>query len=633
MFEMCKKKKLVQKKTTNLKASFLNILLCHIENHVLEAMLEFFGDPEICVKCFDGVMLLKGKDYDLQKCEAFILEKLKIKIKLDIKPFNNFLPIPEDIPKYRDIELKYFSQHDEFTKREFTLAEAIEWANNAIKKVGKVFYIRKKKHQKFGDHLEAYDIFSPMKRSALLTELKINCEILNPDYDPELERWWKSLDKKEQKEFEPKPNPLALKKNLYTTLGDSYKHVIRGTKSGFLDEMLEKRKLRKYDDVTYLPFLTHDKTPQNEFNLFTGFPLAKYQDEVKVDRFLESKVYKHLTEEMLGDDPGEINHYWDFIADMIQDPTTIKETFHLFYSEPGCGKGTCVIKFLQHLLGDANVYKVDDHKKYLEKRFNADSVFKILKIWEEVPEGGTVYRRYDIIKDEVSKTTESFEPKGVDPITVPHFSRHIFTSNHKTGPVYIEKGERRCTAHDVKGTYHKNYAHFKILTNEDLEDIEFCKSAFKFFAERKYDTMNVRKPYTNAYKESLKLDCLPNGLKFLIDITLDKFDDIVSGEKTISVKRFNNEYKIFCQRNGSKHNLNTMRTQLRKINFNQFKTSARIKEGDEDPKKRKCYRFSPKDVQNAIRKYLDNPGYQLDFGVATEVIDERDLIQPSWSEY
>jgi hypothetical protein len=630
MFEECKKKKLVQKKTTNLKASFLNILLCHIENHVLEAMLEFFGDPEICVKCFDGVMLLKDKEYDLRKCEAFILEKLKIKIKLDIKPFNNFLPIPDNIPKYRDIELKYFSQYIEFTKREFTLAEAKEWANNAIKIVDDVFYTRKKKHQKFGDHLEEYDIFSLKTRCKLFNKLKINCKILNPDHNPQLATWWSRLDKKEQKKFEPKPDPLALKKYLYTTLGESYRDVDEGTKTGFIGSMLKFGKLKEYTDVTYHPFLIKDSSPQNEFNLFTGFPLAKYRDKVKVDRFLESKVYKHLTEEMLGGDPGEINHYWDFIADMIQDPTKIKETFHLFYSEPGCGKGTCVIQFLVNLLGNANVFVIPDHKKYLEKRFNADSVFKILKIWEEVPSLGEVFKKNDIIKDQVSRKTESFEPKGIDPITVPHFSRHIFTSNHRTGTAYIEKGERRCTAHKVNNAYAKNIAHFKVLTR-DIEDIEFCKSAFKFFAERKYSTDNVRLAYTNQYKEELKKDCLPSGLKFLIELTLDTFDDIKSNQKAIPVKNFNNKYKEYCCNIGSKYNVNAMRTQLRKINFNQFKGYKRFKLDCQPEYVAFCYIFSPLDVQNVIRSYLEQDCYILPFEKETGTIKEKDLMQsPDW---
>ena len=56
-----------KKKHTNHKASFMNSLLCELENKILMTMYRFFGSPKEAVLCFDGIMLQIG-EYDLQGC-------------------------------------------------------------------------------------------------------------------------------------------------------------------------------------------------------------------------------------------------------------------------------------------------------------------------------------------------------------------------------------------------------------------------------------------------------------------------------------------------------------------------------------------------------------------------------------
>ena len=66
-------------------ASFVNKLMCDYENKILMKMLEYFGDPNDCVLCFDGVMLPK-KDYDVDGCikhikKIFNMDNFVLKIK------------------------------------------------------------------------------------------------------------------------------------------------------------------------------------------------------------------------------------------------------------------------------------------------------------------------------------------------------------------------------------------------------------------------------------------------------------------------------------------------------------------------------------------------------------------------
>ena len=77
-------------KKHNLKASFINKLLCNIENDILQHIVKFFNvkPNSICVLCFDGLMLPINGNYDLLGCEKSVYKSLNIKIKLKIKPMD-----------------------------------------------------------------------------------------------------------------------------------------------------------------------------------------------------------------------------------------------------------------------------------------------------------------------------------------------------------------------------------------------------------------------------------------------------------------------------------------------------------------------------------------------------------------
>lgn len=75
------------KKNFNVKASFMNKLLCDFENNILMKMIEFYNIKEMdtAVLCFDGIMLPVGESCRLTECEEYIRETMNISIKLKIK--------------------------------------------------------------------------------------------------------------------------------------------------------------------------------------------------------------------------------------------------------------------------------------------------------------------------------------------------------------------------------------------------------------------------------------------------------------------------------------------------------------------------------------------------------------------
>ncbi len=86
------KKRREKGKDYNHKASYMNNLLCDLENDILMEILNFFKNPKDAILIFDGLMLkIKRDKYDLSGCEKHISSKFKgLKISLIEKPMNEY---------------------------------------------------------------------------------------------------------------------------------------------------------------------------------------------------------------------------------------------------------------------------------------------------------------------------------------------------------------------------------------------------------------------------------------------------------------------------------------------------------------------------------------------------------------
>jgi len=84
----------------NMKASYVNSLMCDMENNILMEIMKFYDNPDDCVLCFDGIMLRKGKRKSINKCMKHIKKVLNIDMKLKIKEMDEVL----DLSKYEEVD-------------------------------------------------------------------------------------------------------------------------------------------------------------------------------------------------------------------------------------------------------------------------------------------------------------------------------------------------------------------------------------------------------------------------------------------------------------------------------------------------------------------------------------------------
>lgn len=96
-----KKRKEIDKKDYNHKASFMNTLLCDLENRILMCMWKFYGNANDAVLCFDGIMIRIRPDekYQIKECEQYIESEIGIRITLKIKEMGEGFDLSRRIVK------------------------------------------------------------------------------------------------------------------------------------------------------------------------------------------------------------------------------------------------------------------------------------------------------------------------------------------------------------------------------------------------------------------------------------------------------------------------------------------------------------------------------------------------------
>lgn len=579
-----------KKDTYNIDGKFLNIVLCDIENKVLNCMYEFYEKNDNAVLVFDGIMLPKDIEPRLIECQKHIGKTLGIWIKLKLKDMDEGFTI--DNPKKYVIKELYFHDYNDVVNHAYTDLydnKVVDWIKESIYLIdntGKNMFVVKGK--KF-DKLTGINgsMYQTRKLIDVYNSLHASVYFKNPNYDPKAT-------------YGP-----STRKHLFDNLSDYLKfHVVK------------HRMILTYRNITFYPHLKREeyKNINNEFNVFAGFPFDNGNYEYKEGSFETSKLYIHLKDHLLNGDEAEFNHFLDFIADMIQCPSQIRSNPHLFSTPQGCGKGM-MAHFLTKMVGVNYMISYENIDNYFSN-FNLAGSGKILKVIEEVASKGKAFDQFNRIKAEVSMERERVEPKGVDSYEMPHSARFLFFTNNDNA-LRVEKDDRRFTMHKTEaGPWVNNPKHFQPIWDE-IHDNKFCKNAFNYFCNRKYEVSNVMKPFENKYKNQQKESCIPVSLEFLIDFINDEEYsntkiDPYNGEPLnriydgwIKKTELKTYFKDWCLENGRKYNSGTFLTQLKLLKLDE--KLRKIKGAKRD----RCYNISIENVEELFKVYLRNPEFKL----------------------
>lgn len=613
-FEKHKDERECQGYTKNHRASYLNTLLCDFENRILQCMYEFLGNPEDAVMCFDGIMIRKDglEAHDLKACEKHINDTLGIKLELKEKPMTDGFDINDgllEIPKYEEPQTALYTDFESFVNKEIYVDILDEWCNNSIVLInngGNHFLLTKNKRV---DSMtkETSIYYKQVSERTLMNNLRVNVKVINDKFD------YKFLNENCDKKIKGRVRPedrIKMKKYVYEFIGSNVPN--RG--DGYLENAIMTRTMVSRNNVEFYPYLKRKGEPKlyDCFNIFTGFPLENVPLTLN-DKFENSLLYKHLGDEMMNGDVGEFNHFLDHIADMIQMPHLIRGPSHLFYTSPGMGKGMMAI-FMGRLLGQDHVITFADVSTYFGN-FNSEQANKILKIFEEVSEKGDAFHKHDRLKGDQTKTHDRIEPKGIDAYNIRHCARYWYYTNHESA-LFIENNDRRHTMHRSNNRMANKTEYFNKLWGL-VHDDGFCRMVFEYFAKKKYTEKSVLTAYETKYKREQKLTNLPNGIKFLIDLIENNFEGAVRQDDKITAKSLSLCFREWCTENGTKYNLNALKSQIKRLGIEDGKN------GRVQGTISKCYVINVDNMRKNFREFLKDEHFDFDIVPIDLVIQDQ----------
>jgi len=482
-----KKQELYKTKSSNELGSTMNIMLCDIENNILQSMINYLEKKKIIksslVMVFDGFMILKEdlKDIDinelLKKLEKNVHEELNYKIKLEVKPMKDIINVPNDYKPKNILNNKYADDYEEF-KTEFEK---------------NVFKIRFPISFGIINHRDEIVLYNKGKLIELYENLLI---------------------RKYNKQGEINLVP-------------------------FVNEWLKDKNMRTYDEIDFLPM---QETPPNIYNIFTGYQITK--EKIKFDDSLnveDSLIYKHLKFILCKNDDKTFEYISNVLSRLLKQPHKLTMTAEIFKSVQGVGKDTFFNWFGLDIIGE-KYYECTQKPELIFGRFNTVLKYNILMVINEVS-GKDTYSISENIKAHITNAKNLIEHKGLDPIKINNCSHVVFLTNNDNS-IKIETDDRRYAAIECNNDIANNKEYFDNLYNE-IESKKFNMCLYKWLLSIDSDNYNFtnNRPKTDLYKDMQSMNIPPLAL-FLRNIVVRNVEKCQSSSLFKRFNEFLEKYNI-----------------------------------------------------------------------------------------
>lgn len=415
----------------------------------------------------------------------------------------------------------------------------------------------------------------------------IKTKKMNPYFMDELEEYKIRMLNKEKK---------VLKPSIY--------HIVN-TKE-ILQTMFENGQIDTYNNIVFKPFLHRPEEVDNvDFNLFTEFPhLDALSDGTTSERYNNSLLKNHLYETLCGGEEVVYEYVDNYIAHMVQKPNERPDVAILFSGSPGTGKDMWM-KTLTSMIGVSNALTLGS-MNHLLGSFNKEQEGKLLTCINEISDKGIHFDKSDQLKHQITQNTVRVEPKGLDAYQINHRSRYLGFTN-KENVLKVEGGERRFLMIKTEDKFANNHSYFKPLW-EEIDELEFIKSMFYYYATKDITNFIVRELPETEYKQEQKLLNLPNPIQFLLDSCKDENEVF---QNTSSIKIHSHDLYVhfvnWCSESGvnfcAKKNFKNV---LQSFGINECDTKIKI-----DGKVRIGYRLEKDFLLERFRDYLKQENFDF----------------------
>lgn len=271
-----------------------------------------------------------------------------------------------------------------------------------------------------------------------------------------------------------------------------------------------------YDKIVFIPYLHNPPITEGKaFNMFTGFKHA-FDTNFTVDESRFDLITKHIDNIWCKNNREVIDYVYNWMAHIIQFPTVKMGKAILLKSQAqGAGKNSVCEFFGNCVLGSRYVCCIDDIDNLIG-RFNAHLENKLFTICDEIQNYGGAYKSNDKLKSIITRREMGVESKGLNIRRADDLNNYIFLTNNDWA-LKIEGTDRRYLALELDNTQANNREYFNALyaqINDENAAIHF----FHWLANRDIKGWNPDYIPETDLKRELKLNSVPAGAKFLIDI-------------------------------------------------------------------------------------------------------------------
>jgi hypothetical protein len=496
----------------NHQASYMNTLLCDFENKILQTIYRALGSPKDAVLCFDGLMVRKGLEFDLEALEVAVMD-LEIEIKLVVKPMNEGWVIG-DVEAFVPAMTNCFDFTDPY-----------DWG---------AFH----KEYNGQDHDSVID-------SVIDKYPRVVAHIL----DGEGSYIKKMAD-----------GQVCMVKSLKS----SDLHLNTGGSIPKTLSSIMAVQPKSFSKVV----CKMANCPDIEFNLWSGFQAVRVAEQDSEGlALMKSFIFEVWAS-------GNQAHY-DYIiswwAGLVTNLTGINRVALLMVSDQGTGKNT-LAEFMKLVLRSCNVATVEGIDGVVG-RFNTQVQNKRLIVMNELCSTKDEFRNnFDKIKPIISDATITIEPKGVNKYELDNIANLVAFTNHEDA-VSLEELDRRWAAFKMSNVYRNNSEYFNrlrtICFNQDVAN-QFYTYLLDFPA------VDLSKIPMTEMKQSMIQVSKASPLKFLDAINEDSElkEAVLDGETRVKATVLYAKYREWCSENGERNVLTSTKfgtvigTKLRRIRNN-----------------------------------------------------------------
>ncbi len=477
------------KKGYNYKGSFICTFLYKWESCFLDEIYGMAGFPHVCSLQYDGMQI--ACPVDCGAASKHIFKKFGCRIQLQLKPRKEALPIPDDIPCYKDPRFSFSKLL--CGSYEERLADGRRGCSLAVAKA----LIHKTLHILQGG-------------KGAMSEVTWKLETSSQGIEP----WWRRVY-----EFVPR-EPFSKKTRItarifnpkydeYAGRSDDNMPFLKLTYWGLIEQMRDAHEIRMFMSHVFVP--TTAEVDPVMLNLYCP-PQWSLVDPIDLTAEQGPATIWKLMTNLCGGSEQEARHLLVHIADMVQYPDRLRRNAHIFISRQGAGKGV-LAWFVSRLIGQHNFSIVPDAKRYFTRSFNSSDCDAILRVFEEL-EVGSQRAHSDPMKEEITRATTNVNQKYLDVVVHTNYARNWIFSNHE-GSVYLELRERRYTTHRaVEGPYIDNPEFFGPIIR-CIRDNDWVSGVWSFLKQYKYDVHTAERLYKNGFRERMMIKSEPKTIAFL----------------------------------------------------------------------------------------------------------------------